>query len=440
MRKNLIAWLFNLLFFSVAACGTNQIEEPSNSNPSSVGASGKVDTAYYNPDGLEVEIDLEGDIVAPEALVKAGPAELGQYALTYLRTHGQMYIESLAEAATSARYTEWLINDQWLSSEKASQLPAAELRHFRMRGLNAVLLFEAADALEQGKTFAAKVPLKPFSIMQDQGDKCAQKNDHVSLDQSTYWYVWNPDQPECTAELQQLKVTVSKMLPEMKLVYPEYDRLIADKKLTIVMIFGQLLEGEFSLNDPGMINVGKMAVYLKENGYTEIKPAPLGYRFTKMVQDIQVEFDIYSPEEFAGLSDVAHFANFQKAISEHEIIVYDGHSMLGASDFWSKPTYPDFYQIFLYGGCLGYQYYIRPIIEGKKGWENLDVLSSVTEVSVSAHQFAVPLLAKMIWSLENGYRVSWQELVKIVRENVGNSTCGASGVRDNNFQPEPLPE
>ena len=56
------------------------------------------------------------------------------------------------------------------------------------------------------------------------------------------------------------------------------------------------------------------------------------------------------------LGDFAHFANFQKALSEHEVVAYDGHSMLGASDFWARPTYPDFYQIFLYGGCLGYEY------------------------------------------------------------------------------------
>ena len=37
--------------------------------------------------------------------------------------------------------------------------------------------------------------------------------------------------------------------------------------------------------------------------------------------------------DFEGLGDYGHFDNFQKAISEHEIVVYDGHSMLGASDF-----------------------------------------------------------------------------------------------------------
>ena len=109
--------------------------------------------------------------------------------------------------------------------------------------------------------------------------------------------------------------------------------------------------------------------------------------------------------------------------------------MLGASDFWAKPAYNKDYQIYLYGGCLGYEYYVRPIVNGKGGWQNVDVLSSVTEVSANANDFAGPALAKIFWALDHGNRGSWTSIVSAVRTRVGDSTFGVSGVRDNCYSP-----
>ena len=150
---------------------------------------------------------------------------------------------------------------------------------------------------------------------------------------------------------------------------------------------------------------------------------------------VTVQIDLYSPKEFSGLGDFAHFANFQKALSEHEIIAWDGHSMLGASDFWSRPTYPSSYQIFLYGGCLGYEYYVKPILHGKgDSWAKLDVVSSVIEVSVTADMIG-PAIAKLMWSIEHRNQSSWRSVLLQIRNSVGDSTFGVSGVRGNCFTP-----
>jgi len=109
--------------------------------------------------------------------------------------------------------------------------------------------------------------------------------------------------------------------------------------------------------------------------------------------------------------------------------------MLGASDFWKRPSYPKFYQIFLYGGCLGYEYYVEPILEGKGGWDKVDILSSVVEVSAGANEFAGPILAKLVYAAEHGWAVSWKDLLTAVRKSVGDSTFGVSGVRDNCYTP-----
>jgi hypothetical protein len=434
MRKTL-AFLATSMAATVATgcAADSQTEEP---NPflQNMENDGKEDSAYLNPDGVEVEIDLEGDVTGPAYRLNDGPAILGQYALTFFRKKEMMYIESLAEDATADDRAEWLVNGTWYATGK---LPAgATAKHWRLRGLNTVLLFKAAKDAKVGQTFTAKAPAKPFSVLADAGKSCADDDDHIGLDESVYWYRWEPDQTSCKIALQDLKVTVTKKFPTTQSsVYPEFDQLTADKKLTAVILFGQIDDGAIDANETGMQSFKRYGRWLADAGYKKVT-APLGVRYEKVVAGITVQMDLYSPNEFSGLDDDAHFANFQKALSEHEIVAWDGHSMLGASDFWERPTYPGTYQIFLYGGCLGFEYYVRPILHGKgDSWAKLDIMSSVVEVSASANEFAAPALAKIVWALDHGNKATWRQILLAVRKNVGDSTFGVSGVRDNCFTP-----
>lgn len=407
--------------------GTNPLLEPA-VDP------GKADTQYYNPDGIEVEVDLEADVEASAYQIDRAPAVLGQFAMTYYRLKEELYLESLAEQASNADRVEWYIDGAWVANRDAGR-DAAKKTHFRIRGINAVLLERAREGVKLGTVFEAPVPKNPFTIMADAGKTCGDDDDHIGLDQSTYWYLWHPDQASCTLPLQKMQITVTKMLPS-RVTYPEYDQLVADGKVTMVILFGQIGDGAITDSDPGVRNMKRFATWLTQAKFEEVKGAPVGQRFAKQLGDVTVEVDLYSPRDFSGLSDYSHYANFQKAISEHEIVAYDGHSMLGASDFWSRPTYPSFYQIFLYGGCLGYEYYVAPILAGKGGWDKLDVLSAVVEVSAPANDYAGPFLAKLLQALDGGaYKVSWKDILGAIRTRVGDSTFGMSGVRDNCFSP-----
>ena len=76
------------------------------------------------------------------------------------------------------------------------------------------------------------------------------------------------------------------------------------------------------------------------------------------------------------------------------------------------------------------------ILAGKGGsWANLDLMSSVVEVSATANEFAAPAIAKIVYAIEHGYKSSWRQILITVRTNVGDSTFGVSGVRDNCFTP-----
>ncbi|MBI5532357.1 MAG: hypothetical protein HY898_06565 [Deltaproteobacteria bacterium] len=398
---------------------------------------GKADTGYQNPDGIEVEVNFEADVTASKSKLKDAPAELGQYAMTYLRKNERMYLESWAEIATSEQTVEWLVDGVWLTAAQALAGDTSKLTHFRLRGLNAILLNKQAKDVAEGQVVTALVPRKPYSTFSDLGASCADVDPHYPIDQTYYWDAWNPDKEGCSADAyQEARITITKVLPAGRDVYPEYDQLVSDGKITTVMFFGQMGDSEVvGTRDEGWWKLKEMSTWLTQAGFQEIKPAPVGRRFSKTVAGVVFEMDLYGPTDFRGLEDNENYPTFQKALLEHEIIVYDGHSVLGGSDFWSRPQYPDFYQIYLYGGCLGYEYYLRPILEGKGGWQKLDLLSAVIEVSATTSQFAGPVLARIMWAVQHEYKATWRNLVTAVRKKVGDSTFGVSGVKDNCFSP-----
>ena len=93
-------------------------------------------------------------------------------------------------------------------------------------------------------------------------------------------------------------------------------------------------------------------------------------------------------------------------------------------------------QIYLYGGCLGYEYYVKPILHGKgDSWAKLYIVSSVVEVTASANEFAAPAIAKIIYGIQYNGRSSWRNIMLTVRNSVGDSTFGVSGVLDNCYTP-----
>ncbi|CAN5890160.1 hypothetical protein BH11MYX2_BH11MYX2_03640 [soil metagenome] len=435
MRQALASLSLALLAASgVAGCATDDAVTADADNPfaQDLPDDGKEDSAYQNPDGQEVEVDLEGDVTATSSQIDDGPVAIAQFATTFFRRSETMFIESLAEEVSQPDRIEWQIGTTWY---KTSAVPAGSMKkHWRLKAMNTVLLFDNAKA-KLGDVFTAKVPMNPFTVLTDAGSKCADDDDHIGLDSSVYWYRWEP-KASCTIPQQDLKITVSKKFANTQATrYPEYDQLTADKKVTTVVLFGEIDDGPITASETGMRNFKRFGANLVAGGYHKVT-GPVGERYEKQLGTILSQIDLYSPNEFSGLDDYTHFNNFQKALGEHEIVAYDGHSMLGASDFWARPTYPTNYQIFLYGGCLGYEYYVKPILHGKgDSWNKLDVMSSVVEVSADANQFAAPAIAKLLYAIDHGGKSSWRSVLMAVRTSVGDSTFGVSGVRDNCYTP-----
>lgn len=231
-------------------------------------------------------------------------------------------------ASTSRSRVEWLIDGTWKTAAEVTGVDAAQLTHFRLRWVNAVLLHGARNGVDQGSVFTAKMPLAPYTAMADAGDSCADPDSHISLSQSVYWYLWNPEKAGCKAKVQEMTVTVSRLMASGPVTYPEYDQLVVDGKVTAVILFG-LIGDEMAETDIGFTGLKRMARWLEQAGFSEVTPAPLGRRFTKHIGSHDFEIDLYSPREFSGLSGYAHIANFEKALSEHEIIAYAGKGIKG---------------------------------------------------------------------------------------------------------------
>jgi subtilisin-like proprotein convertase family protein len=399
-------------------------------------SAGKEDTGYLNPRGKEVHVTLESDISASGWQIYQAPPEQAQFAVTFLRDRQSLYLEILAESATAPGRVEWLVDGAWLTAEQAGSVDRSKLTHWRMREVNLVLLNRQADSIAAGQAFQATVPLNPYTVYSDARDTCADPDSHISLDQSVYWYLWNPTKSGCTIALATMTLTVEQVLPVDPVSYPEYDRLWADGRLQAVVVFGKLDDGDVA-RDTNWGNVTKLATWLVQAGFAEEATAPLGRRFSKQVGERTEVVDIYGPDLFYSVADYAHLANWQKAVSEHEIVMYNGHSVLGTGMAFERIQYPETYQIFQVASCLSYEYYVNPVLAGKGDWDSVDVLANVEPTYYHENlPLTSTVLAKIMWGFENEGRMSWQDIMEAVSLKLGHYTFGVSGARGNCFSPE----
>jgi hypothetical protein len=441
MRRSLVTLL--PLLFALPACDGAGPGSDDDAFLDGETSAGKFDTGYQTSlDAREVEVDIEGDVSAPSYDLQRAPLDVGQFALTYLRKNNDVFIQSLAEDyAHGTDQIEWLASGAWTTWAKVPSTSRSKLTHFRMRGVSTVILHPGDASKLKGKVYNPIVPKRPTTLWSDVAAGCGEQDGSIEPSQDVYWYVWTPEKASCRSTLKQtVKVTVATVLPKGPVTYPEYDRLTADKKIDVLVLFGQVDHGTLSSGDYAFSLIKSFESSLRSAKFTKVT-APLGLRYQRTRLGIVETIDIYSPREFSGLDDYAHFDNFDKGINSHEIIVYNGHSMLGASDFWARKSIyqdPAKYQIFLYNGCLGYEYYVDPILEGKQSWDNVDIVSNIVETpfSIMVRESATTI-SMVMYGAEHGGTTTWQSIM--TRQNeiaaTGDSFYGASGVRTNLFMP-----
>lgn len=460
LRSAVLPQLLLALAVPLLACGTAEQEPITDdevtcgsgdadsifADTEACGEDPKADTGYVTSlDAREMELTLEGDVVAPTYDLQRAPLAVGQFALTYLRQKKDLYIQSLAEDYVDGdAQTEWKVSSgAWKKWSAMTSTERSTAKHFRLTGVNAVLLNASKYSPKAGKVFTATVPLRPTTLYSDIQRNCEGGDGHIQASNDVYWYVWDPAKAGCSAQTQEVTATVTKLLAKGGTVYPEYDKLYADKRLDAVVFFGQV-DDTLTDDDYAFELIGAFERTLKAASFKKVT-APKGLRYERVKAGITAVVDIYSPREFAGLSDSAHVQNFYDAVKSHEVIIFNGHSVLGASDFWSNGQIyqqPTKYQIFLYNGCLGYSYYVAPILKGKQSPANVDIVSNVVETPFAIMvQESATALSLMLASADKGGTSSWQTILtkmnKVATENswYGKSFYGTSGARTNTYKP-----
>jgi subtilisin-like proprotein convertase family protein len=250
--------------------------------------------------------------------------------------------------------------------------------------------------------------------------------------------------------------------------YPEFDRLVEDRLVTMVAFFGQIKHGALIPEDPGWSALAEWNFVLVRQGFKQVETFPnrTGARWEKVhASGLRIVVTNYSPEALSGDRDRSEVAIlFKEEIAKNEIVYYAGHSFYGSLDVLQETgMYPkEIYQIFFMDSCWSYAYYTRQVFIGKASTEdptgmvNADVINNTEPGMTSADppglRFFAPLFegAAAVASGAQPTRYSWNKVVAYVNaaaelrakhltaqngREFSAEIYGVSGARNNAYRP-----
>jgi len=316
------------------------------------------------------------------------------------------------------------------------------------------------------------LPIRPGKIFEEAivevgGRKTLPCTDPHYPDRADFWYFWNPFQRGCKLKenenFYRIKGAIER-IPNQRLTYPEYDRLVDDKgRIRVDMFFG-MDDGTHS-QDPlqsGDLNaktfrgfrktVLAMGFTEKQLTHDEVKtllgrtvvpqPAIFAYSWQGKKASVQIRA-FYGPTGIWEHSIGFHLV-LADALARSSIVIYDGHSGLGTnsdleeiekkSKFRMQPS-QDRYQIYYFNSCSSYPYYTRDFFGRKrnardpKGTKNLDILANGLQTPFDETSSSNLVLVRAVQRWAAGYPApSYQRMAELVAED---TLFGVNGDEDN---------
>lgn len=332
-------------------------------------------------------------------------------------------------------------------------------------------------------TVPIKLPLAPDLIYQQTLERnfnpCTDEHYNTEGD---FWYFWDPDQRGCSLKGDEQKVfrTRGRMERLDKLVrptYPEYDRLFGDNGngnvFDVRIFFGYIDDDKPNKKpnrrDDAFIAMTKVHEVLQKNGFSTTREI-IGFRETPTGQQRdganilreytrQMRFPKLDPEpvdihiqmllsdtsigadQRASKPDFTFHHYLIPAFREADMILYDGHSGLGANlDLKSLDRFrfrKDKYQIFVFNGCSTYPYYNGSFFDAKggRGANNLEVITSgLPTLSSTSGPNTLAFLNRFL----DGKLVTYQTIMRGVEKSnkrAGTYLMAVNGDEDNRFRP-----
>jgi hypothetical protein len=313
-------------------------------------------------------------------------------------------------------------------------------------------------------SFAAIVPDDPARMASDVGTACLEEG-HDDASDYNYFYYYAPEREGCAEAMAQAdigRVDVSldvRSLAPGKTVFPEYDELTADGKVDVLVFFGAADHdwepGEWDWGTYGRDNFVRD---LRSRGFRK-QDADEGELYVRTVDGLVENVTVIGPETLKLLRDDSD-GLFRRHVSANEIIFYNGHSFYGSlSVLDDEGLYPGHYQIFFMNSCWSYEYYTKQIFRHNatdadpQGWALADIVND-TE-SGWFHNMAPEsriLLTNLLRGAETGgvegsRYYTWDRIIGKMNEHAindqesrgskGHEIYGASGVRENAYDPAP---
>ncbi len=333
----------------------------------------------------------------------------------------------------------------------------------------------------------AKIPIKlPFSAdliykqtLESGHNPCTDEHYNTEGD---FWYFWDPDQKGCSLKGDDTKVyrgdgQLSRLDKLNRPTYPEYDKLLGDNGngniFDIRIFFGYIDEGTFkmphrrddafasmlslekSITEQGFkkteeivgfreTNSGQqrdggaiLRKYQKQITFSKLKPDPVDVRILVLLSDTSVE-----AAERSDKPDLTFHHYLIPAFKEADLLLYDGHSGLGANLDLSRLDRFKFdnakHQIFVFNGCSTYPYYNGMFFDAKGGRQmnNLEVITSglPTLSSTSASN----MLSILNRFLDNKL-VTYQTIMRELEDSNGSAgtyLSAVNGDENNRFKPK----
>jgi hypothetical protein len=466
MTKNILAAIFILTL--CASCGKEEAGTPPESEDLVADTGGKSDTGYFST----LAEELEGEFTGEMRLDVSDNTPEERTALVAQYQGNGSDVKSLA--MDQVKFGKNKINAEQLHMNLYSDVvetDAVELVDETVIRIAYRVKLESIVSTEElekaGKSLASilaappttvKLPADPRNLFTRIADRCAEGFDAGSLADYNYFYYFNPDKAGCDVPLTQGTFKVTSQAPPTT-TYPEYDRLKADNKVAVMVIFGAAEHEEtVSSNDWGVWEWNDFKRDLQQRDFTKDSDLQPGERFRRVRAGIEETIDILSPYDIYNNPESDNI--FKRGITEHEIILYNGHSFYGSLNVLRDcAVYPaGAYQIFYMGSCWSYEYYTRQIFECKKsgsdpyGWDLADVVNDTESGWFHNNaEFSRILLTNLFAGAETGGKdgskyYTWLNIITAMNKQAidawhsrGTETheiLGVSGVKNNKYDPE----
>lgn len=446
---------------------------------------GKTDTGYVGSAAAEVEATLTGHV---RVMLPNRTATDIQDLATRLTTEANPWASEISDAVTEqTKYARNTLSSQKLNLNLEGGSPhytaATPIEggldvSYELKIESLVKFRELATAgltIQDlvGRTIDLRLPLQPAGLYERVADTCATDADEPNgvvdpheLRADNYFFYFDPARTGCRLTNDDLVTAtyhVESSVDAPK-VYPEYDRLVADGRIDMTAIFGQIEHGTLTDEDPGNYSFDDFTSAFTRRGFelAEELPNGAGHRLEKRYAGgLLVSLTMYAPSTVSD--DVPReTANmiFQNALRNSEIVYYAGHAFYGSLSVLDDPTvYPmDRYQIVFMDACWSYAYYTKQIFRNRAtaqdptGYANADVVNN-TEPGITGSELTAANLwgnlfrgADAVFAHRSAAKYSWNTLVKYMNEHAearanarddGSNAeiYGVSGVTSNRFHP-----